>query len=167
MVVDDRIQARCAKCNRMTDQDTQSTAARELITQPVFSCDLPPQMARILELIGWDATLRLINRYGGCYILPTRCARRNDSGSGNAQLVLLIGENAYNKLAAEYDGTRVYCAKCDDAMRKIRNMEISRRYVAGESAATLAIEYRLSERQIWFILKDQATLRVDQPDLFG
>lgn len=152
----------------MNERDSQQqTEQRELITQPLYRCDLPPQMARILELIGWDATLRLINSYGGTHILPTRCARRNDSSSSNAQLAMLIGEDAYNKLAAEYDGTRVYCAKCDDAMRKIRNMEISKRYVGGESAAALAIEYRLSERQIWFILKDQATLRVDQPDLFG
>jgi hypothetical protein len=138
-----------------------------MIKQPLFSCDLPPQMVQLCELIGWDKVLKLVNTYGGTYIMPTRCARRHDASSSNARLTSLIGGEAYDKLAKEFDGTKVYIPKCDDAMRKIRNMEISKRFLAGEPAAQLALAYRLTERQIWSILKTGETLREEQPDLFG
>lgn len=150
----------------MTTDKPQPVEARELITVPVYSCDLPPQIARLCELIGWDAVLKMVNKYGGTYVMPTRCARKHDGSSSNAKLVELIGEDAYNTLAKEFDGTKVYIATCHTAVRRARDMEISARF-DNESAAQLAIEYRLTERQIWNILKKGETLRVDQPDLFG
>lgn len=140
---------------------------RQLIDRALHTIDLPPVMQKVCDVIGWDAALKLINHAGGTVLdLPRRAMTENGNTTCPA-LCALLGMADYEKLIVEFGGQRLYVAKCDGALRTSRNAEINRRYMAGESASKLALAYKLTERQIWFVLKNPVTLRTQQPDLFS
>ncbi len=56
------------------------------------------------------------------------------------------------KLAEEYRGTSIYFHNLDSLKRRIRDIEIIRRYDNGERPADIARDVSLSERQVWKIL---------------
>jgi Mor family transcriptional regulator len=76
----------------------------------------------------------------------------------------VIGSTAARALLERYRGDRIYVAKLDYALRVTRNIEIASKYVAGTPVNQLARTYRLSERQIWNILKQPETLRDTSDD---
>lgn len=140
---------------------------RQLIDRALHTIDLPPVMQKVCDVLGWDAALKLINHAGGTVLdLPRRAVIDNGNTTCPA-LCELLGGSDYEQLIIHFGGQRLYVAKCDMALRTARNMEINRRYIAGESASKLALAFKLTERQIWFILKNPDTLRSQQPDLFA
>lgn len=139
-----------------------------LINRALYSCDLPPHIEKMCELIGWAAAMSMVDRWGGTYIVFARKVREHRTNANtNPELVLLIGEESYEKLIDQFGGQKIYIPKLDHAMRKARDMQINQKYVdEKQTAEKLALDYRLSERQIWNILNNPDTLRTDQPDLF-
>lgn len=136
---------------------------RRLVTHAIYEIDLPEQAAEIRELIGWPATLALVEAFGGIGIVVPR------QYDADCQLAQLLGEEATQALIGRYGGDTLYIAKLHRAMMAARNIEIDRRFSDPKNpvpAWKLALEYRLSERQIWNILKDPSTLRDHQPGLF-
>lgn len=70
-----------------------------------------------------------------------------------SNLVALLGEEKATILMRHYGGERVALARCHSALRDVRDREIIAKYDSGISAARLAIEYEMTERNVRNILK--------------
>jgi len=143
-----------------------SELPRQLINRPLYSCDLPPHLLKITEITDWTAAIAIVDYFGGTYLIFARKAQFQNGTCTNPELAELIGMEYYEKLICEFGGMKIYIPKLDHALRKARDLEINQKFMEGTPGAELAIEYRLSERWIWQILKSPDTLRNEQPDLF-
>ncbi len=111
--------------------------------------DLPESLREIVELIGLPATLRLVESYGGIIALYVPRDVEPDH-----HLAQAIGITAARKLATRYGADSVRnVPRCVEGLRRIRNAEIRARHPR-DSAAKLALDYSLTERQIWSILAE-------------
>lgn len=119
----------------------------------IYDEDLPETLAEIRDLIGTEGMLALVEHYGGCHV-DVPAAWRPDH-----PLTRILGHEAAVAFVQRFAATRPYIANLANARRVLRNIEISRRYEGGTPVSRLAREYRLSERQIWNILKRPETLR--------
>lgn len=110
---------------------------------------LPKNITAIREVIGDAETLMLIRAYGGTTIRIPALANAEAS-----PLADTIGLPNLIRLIERLGGARYeYIAKCDKALRILRDQEIVRKYLDGVSVNTLALEYKLSDRAIEMILK--------------
>lgn len=100
---------------------------------------LPFIVQDLIHLIGWEATMTLVDHYKGTSIWVPR------NYTPDHVLVKLIGHAAALKLIETYGGERFDMPKCDDAMRAVRNFKICE---SDKSQAQLAREYNLTVRQI-------------------
>lgn len=142
-------------------------SSRQLVDRPLYSCDLPPHLLKITEITDWTCTITIVDIYGGTYLIFARKAQFQNGTCTNPELAELIGMVNYEKLVCEFGGMKIYIPKLDHALRKARDMEINKKFTEGNVSATqLALDYKLSERWIWQILKNPDTLRTEQPDLF-
>ena len=108
---------------------------------------LPPTLRGVRDLVGRQATLALVERYGGTHVhVPRGC--RDDRAPA-----LLLGRGPAARFIHRFAGIRLYAAKMDAAPRATRGAEIRGLYDSGLSAARLAQKYGLSERRIRSILK--------------
>jgi hypothetical protein len=116
--------------------------------------DLPESLHDVVELIGLAATLKLVEHYGG--LIALYVPREIEPGH---HLARNLGLAPARKLASRYGtDTLRNIPRCEEGLRRIRNAEIKAR--RGEGAARLALEYGLTERQIWTILgEDEADAR--------
>jgi len=112
--------------------------------------DLPESLHDVVELIGLAATLNLVEHFGGRIALyvPRDIEAEHP-------LAVAIGITAARKLAVHY-GTDCLrnIPRCVDGLRRIRNAELHARREAGDSPATLAHAFGLTERQVWSILAE-------------
>jgi hypothetical protein len=112
--------------------------------------DLPESLRDVVDLIGLPATLRLVEHYGG--LIALYVPREVDP---DHPLAIAIGLAAARKLAARYGADCVRnIPRCVGGLRRLRNAEIHRRRTAGESPASLARAYAITERQVWSILAE-------------
>lgn len=115
--------------------------------------NLPTEIRTIAGLIGPEATLRLVERFGGQTIAFVRGARL-DTRERRAELDALVGVAQMELLIAHFGNTDVYIARCADAVRAVRDQEIVAAYDSGKTVAELVRKHNLSDRRIKQILKD-------------
>lgn len=101
--------------------------------------------AAITELLGADVAAKLIRRYGGCRFSVPRVPRDEHP------LAELLGAEAAAKLIRRYGGCLIAVPKGTHS-RDFRDRAIRSSYRAGQSAAVLAREWQISERQVWRIV---------------
>lgn len=130
------------------------------MTLSVDIADLPPRLAELAALIGLAATLRLVECRGGTKIYVP------DRATADHWLVRIIGLPALQQLVAEHRRDMLELDRAVAALRAARDREIIARHAAGESTAKLALEYGLTQRQIFSILARVAR-PCDQPDMFA
>lgn len=106
---------------------------------------LPYVIQDLIHLIGWEATMTLVDHYKGTSMWVPSVYKPDHI------LVKLIGHEATVKLMTAYVGERFEIPKCDDAMRAVRNFKICE---SDKSQAQLAREYNLTVRQIRNIQND-------------
>lgn len=120
--------------------------------------DLPAEMRDLVALMGLPATLLLVKRFPGLRIkVPSEY-------SPGLILVRAVGHDAAIKMIDHYRGCVIYVPRCLRALNALRNMQIVARMDGGESASTLALEFELSERHIWNVIKRPEALRVPRPE---
>lgn len=108
--------------------------------------DLPPVFRDVAEAIGLPAALALVERWGGVPVwVPKQVTSEHP-------LVELLGLEAAGKLSELYGGDYLRVPRCARAVRLARDAEIQRRYRNGQTAKKLALQYHLTERQIWNIV---------------
>lgn len=130
--------------DKLRDQDLQ-----ELLPY------LPPIIIEMKACIGWLPTLKLVEVSRGCpFFAPSRF--RPD-----LPMVKLIGERATLKLIEQFAGERFDMPKLHIALLALRNREIARKYHEGRTCRQLALEYDLTERQVWSILAAAGTASCD------
>jgi hypothetical protein len=134
----------------------------EAVTTNIDERLLPPTISAIRDVIGDADTLALIRAYGGTTIRIPAAANAESS-----PLVDTIGLAQLQRLIDRLGGARYeYIAKCDKALRILRDQEIVRKYLDGVSVNTLALEYKLSDRAIEMILKRTDMTVTSQGSLF-
>jgi Mor family transcriptional regulator len=121
---------------------------------------LPAQLLEIAEAIGLPAAQRLVDEFGGT-TWPVAKGVRRLGIIRHAALVDVIGERAADIMAQRWANVALYIPKCDAALRRLRDLEINRQFEQGVRegvsantlVANLAMEFKLSDRWIWDILK--------------
>lgn len=110
---------------------------------------LPISLRDIAAVIGLAAALRLSAWRGGTRLwIPS-----TDALLAEHELSQVLGREAARALAERYRGEHLWIPRAAAAARLARNELIRARYQAGEPAATLAIEYGLSDRCVWGIVR--------------
>ena len=123
----------------------------------------------IIDLIGLDATTRLVEHLGGTsFDMP-----RGSRDSRRLRILQeILGADQISALLEIYGGAQLYIPRCDAALRALRNArfraEVQGAVAAGNSqkmaVQLLAPKYGFSERRAYDILKKTAPL--PQPALF-
>ena len=123
---------------------------------------LPRSLADLVRAIGWEATRKLTKRYGGVRLyVPQTMTPEHD-------IAQTIGMEAALKLQAVCGGERgPSLPKSDALMRALRDAEIQARRAKGDSARTLALDYRLTEGHVYYICGERELLPSPQMDLIG
>lgn len=104
--------------------------------------DLPPFARELVALIGFGATIRLIElRPGIPLYIPTEV-------SPDHELVLQLGMIAASALVKNYSGETITIPNCKHAMVKIRHRQIRKCRKEGYTQVQAALLYSLTPRQI-------------------
>lgn len=128
-------------------------AARQLAS-------LPASMQEVAAIIGYDAALTIIKRWGGTrlYIHERMTAER--------PLARAIGVARASELAAIYGRDEIPVPRAARRLTALRNAAIRAAFAAGEqSAPRLARDHHLTERQIRYIIAGVDPLDSPQQDL--
>ncbi len=107
---------------------------------------LPQSAAEIVEVVGVEAALRLVEAWGGIRLyVPQQMPEDH-------LLVSTLGRDESDELAKCYGGECIQVPRCLHALRAVRNCRMRRERAKGDSPALLALRYRLTERQVYSIL---------------
>lgn len=147
--------SRCVRPPRGRGQGTSSAPVLRQALDALPKTAL--ELVRVLESI--DAALALVAAYGG---LSLRIPQLRGRDSGVAVLLLrVVSEDHVRRLARQYGGTDLYIPRCVEALRKARDVSIVEKFTACAAARSrcrmvrqLALEYGISERWVWKIIKD-------------
>ena len=113
--------------------------------------DLPPLIQEIAALIGEVHALRIVYRYGG---------RRLKFGAIRHDLEAIIGAESTLAMLQRFQGGEVSIPRCVERLRNIRNVALKDRFdtlsktmSARRAVNELAMEFVLSDRYVWRLLK--------------
>lgn len=110
-----------------------------------------PQVARdLIDLVGLDAALALINHFPGVAIEVPRGVRNSPM---QRKLRQIMGVEAADIFIQHHAGNPFRVPMCKAAMRDVQNAEIIAQVEAGTPVWQVAIAYGMHERTIWRILK--------------
>lgn len=125
---------------------------------------LPESLTAVIEVIGFEATIELVDHFGGIRVwVPDRPRRIRDEHP----LAKAIGIDAARQLAETFSGEELCVPRAAAALRNARNTEICALYATGEwTAAQLARKFQLTERQIYSILSASSQHDDTQAALF-
>lgn len=126
----------------------------------VSADDLPPRLAQLAELIGLTATLRLVEARGGTVVYVP------DVATTEHWLARLLGIAALERLVRAYPRDFIPVDRAAAALRAARDRHIVARHRDGQSTASLALDYHLTQRQVFNILARGGMSDDSQPDLF-
>lgn len=130
---------------------------------------MPKSIQELVDLIGMDETLRLIEAFGGLdYQIPKSMQANNAK-----RLLSVIGQVATAKLIQTYGGERVYINRCESLRLELRNQAFFYAVLAKMETGvsqTRAIQevapvFDISERYAYDIIKKQS-IQDPMDDLF-
>ncbi len=108
--------------------------------------ELPPTAQVVAEVIGRDMTLRLARavKFRSLYVpkyLPTRHWLRD-----------VLGDQAAETLAHEFQGMQLPLARCSNVYRADRDRKILAMREQGQSAKDIACALDLKESTVWTVI---------------
>lgn len=104
-------------------------------------------LTELAEVAGWDAAIKIADMRGGTQIrIPQEPAPEH-------WLWDLLGEQAARAISARYGGSCLWVPKNDADSLRMRNEQIRADRRAGATINALAQRYRLTDRQIYSILR--------------
>ncbi len=121
---------------------------------------LPDIVKDILALIGFPATVKLLDVIGG----TTFPVGKGRQASGEARMELLVstvGQDNADKLAQHFGGDILYIPRCERALKELRNRhfvaDVDRLRDGGKSLLWIMTElcpkYGISDRLAYYILE--------------
>lgn len=121
---------------------------------------LPASVREVAEVIGFDATMRLIE------LLPRVRPKCHPGGrvriyvprgmADDHRMVQIIGREAADRLARVFGGEEICLAVCAATQRAKRNAEIRRMVAEGATPTTIAAHFRISARQAQNVVREIA-----------
>lgn len=106
---------------------------------------LPPLLQDFERLVGLQATMALVQRWGGLRVYfpqPERVTPEHPYAAA-------IGVEALTKLASEYGGLPHFqLPKAERALQAVRNARIAADYASSKTARQIATEHGLTEGQV-------------------
>lgn len=109
--------------------------------------ELPASLREIQEMFGSDVAMSIKKRFAGIRLfIPKRLSPQH-------RLISLLGEENARRLSHHFGGETLFIPRDAKSERNRRNREIATRYDAGTPVRMLAQIYKLTERQIYAILK--------------
>lgn len=134
---------------------------------------LPDTIRTVAQLIGLPLTLRLVETLGG----TTFPVSKNKTRMGQIRfeaLAEVVGVEAAEALTRHFGGDVLSIAKCDVALRELRDRKIraefdamTHEHSALYAVVLLARKNRITDRHVWRILKQSNKLwSVTQHSLF-
>ncbi len=123
---------------------------------------LPDSLAEIVEAIGFEATLALVERFGGIPIYLPKDAERIKI---DHPLARLLGLDAARRLARARPYELLHVPRATRYLREIRNLALRRDY-SEASASAVARKYGLTRRQVFRVAAADVPPQL-QGDLFG
>lgn len=133
-------------------------------TQAILSLhfeQLPPLIQDLIRIMGLDATLALVEKYGGCVVhVPV-----SEAAIAGHYLLAVISPEALKALIAEYQGEDINIPKAYRAIIAARNTRLKQDRQRGMTIRQLAQHYQLTERRIYDIIGVETNEQ--QLDLFG
>lgn len=109
--------------------------------------DLPESVKDVLESIGLEATLKLIERFGGSRVYVPR----PDFITEDHDVARAIGVPLARKLAALCRNERMGLPRAAKAISRARD-RVLRSDLASMSVSQCARKYKMTERNVYFIL---------------
>lgn len=130
---------------------------------------LPESVQQIAELIGYPATVRLLEAFGGT-TFPVSKGLRALGATRTALLRQAVGEDNAALLAKNFGGEVLYLPRCDRALRELRNRRFLEEFDAlrcqGTSSLMVMTElcpkYGFSDRFAWGLLAEQKNATANQ-----
>ncbi len=108
--------------------------------------ELPPSMRELVELVGLDAAMKLVDWRGGVgFHAPKEVP-------DDHELVKTVGHIAARKLAQQFGGDWVHLPRCHALLLAERNRRIIADRKPDFGVRRLALKYKLTERQVWNIV---------------
>lgn len=135
---------------------------------------LPESVQQIAELIGYPATVRLLEAFGGT-TFPVGKGLRALGATRSSLLRQAVGEDNAALLAKNFGGEVLYLPRCDRALCELRNRRFLEEFDAlrcqGTSSLMVMTElcpkYGFSDRFAWGLLAEQKnTIANQQNSLF-
>lgn len=112
---------------------------------------LPKIIRDVATVIGTKGAKKLMETYGGVRIfIPKKMSNQH-------KLAVMLGPNLAKKMSMHFGGESIQVPKGAAVTRGIRNHEIVNLYGKGTRVCDLAMDFALTERQIYTILKKTAT----------
>lgn len=136
---------------------------------------LPDSAKMLIHVLGYAATSRLINRFGGVTLSAKSGAARSRSGGVHALLREVLTEDESKKLIAYLGAAQFYIPKCDLALRQVRNARfiaaVAERQEGGlsirQAFAVLCPQFGISDRIGWDLIRvSSGKDKEEQPGLF-
>ncbi|UAN47023.1 mor transcription activator family protein [Serratia sp. JSRIV001] len=137
---------------------------------------LLPESAKVLLLIlGYPATARLIDRFGGVTLSAKSGAAQERSGGVHSLLREVLSDEELKKLIAYLGAAQFYIPRCDAALRQLRNTRfvaaVAERQEAGlsirQAMAVLCPQFGISDRIGWQLISKRLNQdKQTQPGLF-
>ena len=134
---------------------------------------LPESVRQIADLIGYPATEKLLQAFGGT-TFPVGKGMRAMGASRAELLRQTVGDDNALLLAKNFGGEVLYLPRCDRALRELRNRafitEFNSMRCGGLSSLRVMTElcpkYGFSDRFAWRLLSQDKTVILQQNELF-
>lgn len=114
--------------------------------------ELPPLAAEMIEVMGDQATMQLVNEMGGLYLCVPAWPLKRPSARYQ-RLEEIVGPEAAQRFADRWGNREIQVPKCAKALRLVRDRAIARAYDDKVPVPEIARRHNLTERHIWKVLK--------------
>lgn len=111
---------------------------------------LPQSVSDIVDLIGYDAAMRLVGEWGG---ITLDVPEGKHGGPLTESLEELLGCTAAQQFFATYGGEHLYIPRCAQAIRDQRDLAIQAAYDDGTRVPDIVRSFGVTERWVWVVLK--------------
>lgn len=146
---------------QMTPATTPFTATDEAYDHVAKATNnLPDTVKELVRQIGVGAAMALVKAFGGTSIQFSKGI--SETGKCRYEEVAeVVGYAEADKLACYNDSVEIYIPMCYSELKALRNAEVRRDfdlmtsgdYSAREAVSRLARRYRMSDRNVWRLLK--------------
>jgi hypothetical protein len=103
---------------------------------------LPKRTSELIQVIGFDAAMRLVKQFGGTHLNIPKRAKSNHA------LVCCIGFEELEKLCHYYGGDKLEIDLCHHIISQQKQQLILAGIQSGKTNAQLARQFNTTERQI-------------------